>query len=44
MPERVVEDGIIEIELALEPDAEPGYDGHNEPREEHDAEVAKMVF
>jgi hypothetical protein len=44
MPERVVEDGIIEVELTLEPNAQPRDDGHDEPYEKHDTKVGQMVF
>jgi len=43
MPKRVIEDGIVEVELSLQPYSQPGYDGHDKPDEKYCPEIGKEV-
>ncbi len=39
MLERMVEDGVVQIELTLEPDTQPGYQCHDKPYQKHRPEI-----
>ncbi len=35
----MVEDGVVQIELTLEPDTQPGYQCHDKPYQKHRPEI-----